>query len=101
MVLEDRTVVVEKGQVRGRVDVKVVGGARVVEVVNHGGDKTRENFQIGNPVLKMKNNTNCYKNNEIMVCPIGIPIFFLFSSMNQDWVQDRSWHGLAWPSKVV
>jgi hypothetical protein len=46
MVLEDCTVVVEESQVRARVDVKVVGGARVVEVVDHGGDETRENFQI-------------------------------------------------------
>ena len=53
MIFEDRPVVVEDGQVRSRVDVKVVGRPRVVEVVDHGGHQRSENLKVGNPILKI------------------------------------------------
>ena len=52
MILEDRSVVVEDGQLRAGVDVEVVCRARVVEVVDHGRDQRSEDLQIRNPVLE-------------------------------------------------
>jgi hypothetical protein len=52
VILQHCTVVVEDGQLRAGVDVKVVGGARVVKVVDHGRHQRREDLQIGNPVLR-------------------------------------------------
>jgi hypothetical protein len=49
VVLEDCPVVVEDGQVGAGVDVEVVGGAGVIEVVDHGGDERSENLLI--PIL--------------------------------------------------
>ena len=52
MIFEDRSVVVEEGQVRSRVDVEVVRSPGVVEVVDHGGHQRSENLEVGNPILK-------------------------------------------------
>ena len=52
MIFEDRSVVVEEGQVRSRVDVEVVRSPGVVKVVDHGGHQRSENLEVGNPILK-------------------------------------------------
>ena len=54
MVFEDSSVVVENGQTAARIDVKVVGGARMVEIVDNGRHQGREDFQVGHPILKMQ-----------------------------------------------
>ena len=52
MVLEDGAVVVEDGEAALGVDVEVVGGARVVVVVDDGRDQRREDLQVRQPVLE-------------------------------------------------
>ena len=52
MVLEDGAVVVEDGEAALGVDVEVVGGARVVVVVDDGGDQRSEELQVRQPVLE-------------------------------------------------
>ena len=51
MVFQDGPVVVEDGQVGGRVDVEVVGGAAVVEVVDDGGHQRGEDLKVRQPFL--------------------------------------------------
>ena len=51
MVFQDSPVIVENGQTAARIDVKVVGGARMVEIVDNGSHQGGEDFQIGHPVL--------------------------------------------------
>ena len=46
VVFEDGAVVVEDGEVALGIDVEVVGGARVVVVVDDGGDQGREDLQV-------------------------------------------------------
>ena len=46
MILLDRSVVVEHGQLGAGLDVEVVGGAGVVVVVDHGGEENAEYLQI-------------------------------------------------------
>ena len=46
MILLDRSVVVEHGQLGAGLDVEVVGGARVVVVVNDGREQNAEYLQI-------------------------------------------------------
>ena len=54
VILEDRPVVVEDGEVGARVDVEVVGRAGVVKVVDDGRHQAGENLQIGEPRLKKR-----------------------------------------------
>ena len=52
VVLEDGAVVIEDGEAALGVDVEVVGGARVVVVVDDGRDQRREDLQVRQPVLE-------------------------------------------------
>ena len=52
MVLQHRLVIVDDGQVRGGLDVEVVGGAGVVVVVDHGRHQQAEYLQVRHPVLE-------------------------------------------------
>lgn len=51
MVFEDSSVVIENGQTAAAVDVKVVGGSRMVEIVDNGRHQRSEDLQVGHPVL--------------------------------------------------
>ena len=51
MVLQDSFVVVEDGEAGLGLDVEVVGGAGVVEVVNDGGEEESEDLEVGQPRL--------------------------------------------------
>ena len=51
MIFQDSPVIVENGQTTARIDVKVVGCARMVEIVDNGSHQGGEDFQIGHPVL--------------------------------------------------
>ena len=51
MIFKHGSIVVHNGQVAGRVDVEVVGGAGVVKVVDDCSHQGSENLQIGHPVL--------------------------------------------------
>ena len=51
VVLQHGPVVVEQRQFRARVDVKVIGRARVVEVVNDGCQERGEDLEVGEPAL--------------------------------------------------
>ena len=52
MILQDRLVVVDDGQVWGGLDVEVVGGPGVVVVVDDGGEQQGEDLEVGHPVLQ-------------------------------------------------
>ena len=52
VVLQHRLVVVDDGQVRGGLDVEVVGRPGVVVVVDDGGEEEREDLQVRHPVLQ-------------------------------------------------
>ena len=52
VVLQDRLVIVDDGQVRGGLDMEVVGGPAVVVVVDDGGEEEGEDLQVGHPVLQ-------------------------------------------------
>ena len=52
MVLLDGPVVVEHGQVGPGLDVKVVGGSRVVVVVDNRGEEQGEDLQVRQPILQ-------------------------------------------------
>ena len=52
MILQDRLVVVDDGQVWGWLDVEVVGGPGVVVVVDDGGEEEGEDLQVRHPVLE-------------------------------------------------
>jgi hypothetical protein len=51
MILKHCSVVVKQGQVGHGVDVKIVGGACVVVVMDHGGNQRGKYFEIGDPIL--------------------------------------------------
>lgn len=52
MILLDRPVIVEKSRLRAGHDVKVIGRASVLEIVDDGGKDSGKYFQIRQPVLK-------------------------------------------------
>ena len=52
MVLQDGLVVVEDGEVGLGLDVEVVGGAGVVEVMDDGREKQGEYLEVGQPRLR-------------------------------------------------
>ena len=52
MVFKDSSVIIENSQTGARIDVKVVGGARMVEIVDNGCHQGREDFQVRHPILK-------------------------------------------------
>ena len=52
MVFQDSSVIIESSQTAAWIDVKVVGGARMVEIVDNGCHQGREDFQVGHPILK-------------------------------------------------
>ena len=52
MIFQDSPVIVENGQTTARIDVKVVGCARMVEIVDNGCHQGREDFQVRHPILK-------------------------------------------------
>ena len=52
VVLQHRLVIVDDGQVRGGLDMEVVGGPAVVVVVDDGGEEEGEDLQVGHPVLQ-------------------------------------------------
>ena len=54
MIFQDSPVIVENGQTTARIDVKVVGCARMVEIVDNGCHQGREDFQVGHPILKWR-----------------------------------------------
>ena len=54
MIFQDSPVIVENGQTTARIDVKVVGCARMVEIVDNGCHQGREDFQVRHPILKLK-----------------------------------------------
>ena len=51
MILQDSFVVVEDGEAGLGLDVEVVGGAGVVEVVDDGGEEQGEDLEVGQPRL--------------------------------------------------
>lgn len=51
MVLEHGTVIVEDGRLRARHDVEVVGGARVLIVMDQGRHQGRQDLHVVKPVL--------------------------------------------------
>ena len=51
VILQDRFVVVEDGEVGAGLDMEVVGGAGVVVVVDDGGEEQGEDLEVGQPVL--------------------------------------------------
>lgn len=44
VILEHRPIVVQQSFIRSGHDVKIIGGARMLEVVNDGGDQGGEDF---------------------------------------------------------
>ena len=52
MVLQDWLVIVDDGQVRGGLDMEVVGRPAVVVVVDDGREEEGEDLQVGHPVLE-------------------------------------------------
>ena len=54
MIFQDSPVIVENGQTTARIDVKVVGCARMVEIVDNGCHQRSEDFQVRHPILKLK-----------------------------------------------
>ena len=52
MVFKDRFVVVEECEAGAGLDVEVVGGARVVEVVDDGGEQQGEDLEVWQPGLE-------------------------------------------------
>ena len=52
MVLLNGPVVVEHGKVGARLDVEVVGGSRVVVVVDNRGEEQGEDLQVRQPILQ-------------------------------------------------
>lgn len=46
VVFQDRLVVVQIGQSRPRLDVKIICSSRVVEVMDYGGEKERKDLQV-------------------------------------------------------
>ena len=46
VVFQDRLVVVQIGQSRPGLDVKIVCGSRVIKVMDYGGEKEREDLQV-------------------------------------------------------
>ena len=57
MIFQDSPVIVENGQTTARIDVKVVGCARMVEIVDNGCHQGREDFQVRHPILKPQRQT--------------------------------------------
>ena len=57
MIFQDSPVIVENGQTTARIDVKVVGCARMVEIVDNGCHQGREDFQVRHPILKPQRRT--------------------------------------------
>ena len=51
MIFLDRSVVIEDGQLGAGLDMEVVGGAGVVEVVDDGGEEESKDLEVGEPVL--------------------------------------------------
>ena len=54
VVLQHRLVIVDDGQVRGGLDMEVVGGPAVVVVVDDGGEEEGEDLQVRHPVLESR-----------------------------------------------
>lgn len=54
VVFQDRLVVVQIGQSRPGLDVKIICGSRVVEVMDYGGEKERKDLQVWQPGLSSK-----------------------------------------------
>ena len=52
VVFQDGPVVVEESQLCVWVDVELVVGSGMVEVVDQGGDQTGKHLQVGQPVLE-------------------------------------------------
>ena len=46
VIFQDRLVVVQIGQSRPGLDVKIICGSRVVEVMDYGGEKERKDLQV-------------------------------------------------------
>ena len=51
VVLQDCPVIVEEGETGARVDVEVVGGSCVVEVVDDGGEQQSKHLKVRQPFL--------------------------------------------------
>lgn len=52
VVLEDRPIVVEERRVRAWHHVEVVGGPRVLQIMDQSGEQRGENLHIRQPILK-------------------------------------------------
>ena len=52
MVFKDSSVIIENSQTGARIDVKVVGGARMVEIMDNGCHQGCEDFQVGHPIYE-------------------------------------------------
>lgn len=56
VIFQHRSIVVEKSKTTARIDVKVVGRAGMVKVVNNGGHQRGEDLQVRHPILQGKRN---------------------------------------------
>lgn len=97
MVLQDSSVIVKERRLTGRHDMEVVGGTRVLVVVNEGGQQRGEYLQIGQPMHEpglAQNMMNCLRHiGRMQVVMIRIPeaAVALLDAIQED-LQHRRWN---------